>query len=91
MFILMYVSILQWFYEGRDGWWKFEVRHNRELEEAFHGGLNMYETLICGHVYTIDFSRMIQFRKDFPSKQRKIKRDVVLAECKGVAGMVLKK
>ncbi len=85
------ICVRQWFYEGRDGWWKFEVRHNQELEEAFQNGLNTCEALICGHIYVIDFTRMIQFRKDSLPKKRRIKRDVIRAKCKGVAGMVLKK
>merc|ERR1712032_1454397 len=28
----------QWFYEGRNGWWRFESRNNEDLEEAFRGG-----------------------------------------------------
>ncbi len=33
---------------------------------------------------------MAQYRKDMPDRKRKIKRDVVFAQCKGVAGLVPK-
>ncbi len=79
----------QWFYEGRGGgWWKFEVRLNQEIEEAFSAQEAKLETLICGNLYVVDFQEMTQYRKDIPMRKRKIKRDVVFAQCKGVAGLV---
>ncbi len=36
------------------------------------------------------FQEMAQYRKDMPDRKRKIKRDVVFAQCKGVAGLVPK-
>ena len=82
----------QWFYEGRNGWWKFERRNSEEIEEAFRRGDGIFETLICGHIYVIDFGAMVQYRKDFgQGRKRKIKSDVVFAQCKGVAGLMLKR
>jgi len=81
----------QWFYEGRNGWWRFEERNNEELEENFSAGHNMFETMICGNLYMIDFQAMEQFQKGFPNRKRKIKRDSRTSFCKGVAGLQKRK
>ena len=44
----------QWFYQGRNGWWRFEERNNEELEENFSLGQQMFETMICGNLYVIE-------------------------------------
>eukprot|EP00095_Tigriopus_kingsejongensis_P008297 snap_masked-scaffold948_size77650-processed-gene-0.6 protein:Tk08297 transcript:snap_masked-scaffold948_size77650-processed-gene-0.6-mRNA-1 annotation:"e3 ubiquitin-protein ligase rnf146" len=80
----------QWFYEGRNGWWKFERRNSEEIEACFQDQQSRSELLICGHLYVIDFQAMMQYRKDTGGRRRQIKRDVVLAQCKGVAGLVVK-
>jgi len=77
----------QWFYEGRSGWWRFEERTNEELEETFLSGQLSMETMIVGNIYVIDFTHMEQFQKAFPTRKRKIKRDMKSSECKGVAGL----
>ncbi|XP_059093034.1 E3 ubiquitin-protein ligase rnf146-like isoform X2 [Tigriopus californicus] len=84
------VNSWQWFYEGRNGWWKFEQRHNQEIEASFGNQDEQLEALICGHLYIVDFKNMVQYRKDHMGRRRKIKRDVVLARCKGVAGLVVR-
>lgn len=84
------VNNWQWFYEGRNGWWKFEQRHNEDIEASYMENADRFESLICGHLYVIDFKDMVQYRKDQLGRRRKIKRDVVLAQCKGVAGLVVK-
>ena len=84
------VNQWQWFYEGNQGWWKFEHRCNEDIEAAHGAGRTSLDLLICGHVYVIDLQGMAQYRKDMPSRKRKIKRDAVLAQCKGVAGLVPK-
>jgi len=81
----------QWFYEGRNGWWRFEERNNEELEENFSLGKQMFETMICGNLYMIDFQAMEQFQKGFPNRKRKIKRDSRTSFCKGVAGLQKRK
>ena len=52
------------------------------------------ELLICGHLYVIDFKNMVQYRKNQGfgggGRKRKIKRDILTASCKGVAGLVAK-
>jgi len=77
----------QWFYEGRNGWWRFESRNNEDLEEAFRGGKQQVETLICGNIYVINLASMEQFQKSMPQRKRRIKRDLKSAQCKGVAGL----
>ncbi len=85
------VNNWQWFYEARSGgWWKFEERTNREIEEAFNRDELEFDTLICGSLYTIDLVNLCQYKKDDQMRTRKIKRDAVIAQCKGVAGLVLK-
>jgi len=81
----------QWFYEGRNGWWKFEERNNEELEENYSLGQKVFETMICGNLYIIDFQAMEQFQKGYPNRKRKIKRDLKTSYCKGVAGLQKRK
>jgi len=76
-----------WFYEGRNGWWRFEERNSEELEETFKAGQLAAEMMICGQLYVIDFVRQEQYQKNFPTRKRKIKRDVATSESKGVAGL----
>ena len=76
-----------WFYEGRNGWWKFEERNNEEIEETFLKGTQCLETLICGNLYVIDFTRMEQYQKNYPNRKRKIKRDLQTCDSKGIAGL----
>lgn len=77
----------QWFYEGRNGWWRFEARTNEDLEEKFLTGQMSMELMIVGTIYVIDFSQMEQYQKERPNRKRKIKRDMKSSECKGVAGL----
>jgi len=77
----------QWFYEGRNGWWKFEERNNEELEMTYSSGKSFLETMICGKLYVLNFGTMQQYQKDFPTRKRKIKRDLKSSFCKGVAGL----
>jgi len=78
----------QWFYEGKNGWWLYDKRAIEEIEEAFKSGSSKCQLLIAGFLYIIDFVKMIQYRKDEPHRQRKIKRDELKATVsKGVAGL----
>ena len=79
---------LHWFYEGRNGWWRFEERNSLELETLYQEGHQQSELLICGQLYVIDFGTMTQCRKDCSGRKRKIKRDDNTAPSKGVAGLV---
>lgn len=78
-----------WYYEGRNGWWQYDERTSRELEEAFSGGRKSTEMLIAGFLYTADLENMVQYRQNEHGRRRKIKRDVVDIPKKGVAGLRL--
>ena len=79
----------QWYYEGRNGWWQYEELSSAELEKAHKDGKRSCELLIAGFLYFVDFDNMVQFRKTEPGRRRRIKRDVIDAEKKGVAGLRL--
>ncbi|XP_072218611.1 E3 ubiquitin-protein ligase RNF146-B-like [Leuresthes tenuis] len=78
-----------WYYEGRNGWWQYDERTNRELEEAFVKGRKSTEMLIAGFLYVADLENMVQYRRNEHGRRRKIKRDVVDIPKKGVAGLRL--
>ncbi|XP_014776784.1 E3 ubiquitin-protein ligase rnf146 [Octopus bimaculoides] len=80
----------QWFYEGRNGWWQYDERTSREMEQRYKTNETSFDLLIAGYVYTIDFEKNIQYRQDNPMKRRQIKRDFVnIPEKKGIAGIKL--
>ncbi|XP_044024604.1 E3 ubiquitin-protein ligase rnf146-like [Siniperca chuatsi] len=78
-----------WYYEGRNGWWQYDERTSRELEEAFAKGRKSTEMLIAGFLYVADLETMVQYRRNEHGRRRKIKRDVVDIPKKGVAGLRL--
>lgn len=78
-----------WYYEGRNGWWQYDERTSRELEEAFSKGRKSTEMLIAGFLYVADLENMVQYRRNEHSRRRKMKRDVVDIPKKGVAGLRL--
>ena len=49
----------------------------------------MFELLIAGFLYIVDFDQMLQYRKTEPSRRRRIKRDLASIAKKGVAGLRL--
>jgi len=77
----------QWFYEGRNGWWVYDERTSQEIETHFKNDKKRCELLIAGFLYIIDFEHMLQYRRNDPSRRRKIKRDVSSRPKKGVAGL----
>lgn len=79
----------EWYYEGRNGWWQYDERTSRELEEAFSKGRKSTEMLIAGFLYVADLENMVQYRRNEHGRKRKIKRDVVDIPKKGVAGLRL--
>ncbi|XP_050729028.1 E3 ubiquitin-protein ligase RNF146-B-like isoform X2 [Eriocheir sinensis] len=79
----------QWFYEGRNGWWQYDERTSHELEAAYGSGQRACEVLVAGFLYIIDFDRMVQLRRNDPSRRRRIKRDLSSIPKKGVAGIKL--
>lgn len=76
-----------WFYEGRNGWWLYDSRTSQDIEDEFQKKVPSCELMIAGSMYVIDFENMLQYRKDAPSKTRKIKRDSLDPNTKGVAGL----
>ena len=76
-----------WFYEGRNGWWQYDMRNSREIEEKHNSGVDSTELLIAGHLYVIDFRNMHQHRVNNARRIRKIKRDLISIPKKGVAGL----
>lgn len=77
----------QWFYEGRNGWWLYDERTSQEIEGFWSQGDKRCELLIAGFLYIIDFENMMQFRRNDPSRRRRIKRDAASGPKKGVAGL----
>ncbi|KAK2723026.1 E3 ubiquitin-protein ligase RNF146-like isoform X2 [Artemia franciscana] len=78
-----------WYYEGSNGWWQYDHRTNQEIEAAFSCNRSSCEVLIAGFIYKVDFEEMVQFRVHGPGRKRRIKRDLVSASKKGVAGLLL--
>ncbi|KAJ1153472.1 hypothetical protein NDU88_006231 [Pleurodeles waltl] len=78
-----------WYYEGRNGWWQYDERTSRELEDAFTKGKKNTEMLIAGFLYVADLENMVQFRRNEHGRRRKIKRDITDIPKKGVAGLRL--
>ncbi|XP_070557123.1 E3 ubiquitin-protein ligase rnf146-like isoform X1 [Ptychodera flava] len=76
-----------WFYEGRNGWWKYDERTTVELEEAYKQKNRCVELLIAGFLYVIDYENMIQIRRNDPTRRRRIKRDLSSVPTKGIAGI----
>ncbi|XP_037076501.1 E3 ubiquitin-protein ligase rnf146-like isoform X2 [Pollicipes pollicipes] len=79
----------QWFYEGRNGWWKYDERTSAELEAAFNGGQKRAELLVAGYRYVVDLEAMLQLRRSDPARRRRVKRDLASEPKKGVAGIRL--
>lgn len=78
----------QWYYEGRNGWWKYDDRTSQEIESRHKTGEKLFELLIAGFLYIIDLDNMIQFRRNDRSRKRKMKRDLIsIPDVKGVAGL----
>ncbi|XP_042226902.1 E3 ubiquitin-protein ligase rnf146-like isoform X2 [Homarus americanus] len=80
----------QWFYEGRNGWWRYDERTNTDLEEAYTQGESSVTLLIAGYNYDIDLANMRQARSGCPGLRRRIKRDTVSSAAKGTAGLSVK-
>ncbi|CAB1446867.1 unnamed protein product [Pleuronectes platessa] len=76
-----------WYYEGRNGWWQYDERTSRELEDAFSKGKKTAEMLIAGFLYVADLENMVQYRRNEHGRRRKMKRDVLDIPKKGVAGL----
>ena len=60
-----------------------------EIEAAMAREEERCELLIAGSLYIIDFEHMLQYRRNDPSRRRRIKRDQASGPKKGVAGLRL--
>lgn len=81
-----------WFYEGRNGWWRYDNRTSVEIEEAHLKQEKTVNVQVAGYVYVVDFEKMLQFRHNGQSRKRKIKRELASTpkkdlNIKGVAGL----
>ncbi|QQP49147.1 RING finger protein 146, partial [Caligus rogercresseyi] len=53
-----------WFYEGREGWWRYDDRTSKEMEEIYASSQDSGSTaelLIAGFIYVIDFENEVQY------------------------------
>ncbi|KAL1283092.1 E3 ubiquitin-protein ligase [Trichinella pseudospiralis] len=78
-----------WFYEGRNGWWRYDERSNEFIELAYQQNRQSVEIVIAGNCYVIDFVKLQQSQKSRPYRKRKIKRDYACSTSKGIAGLLL--
>lgn len=78
-----------WYYEGRNGWWQYDERSSRELEDAYTKGKKSTEMLIAGFLYVADLENMVQYRRNEHGRRRRMKRDAADIPKKGVAGLRL--
>ncbi|XP_034831563.2 E3 ubiquitin-protein ligase RNF146-like [Maniola hyperantus] len=76
-----------WYYEGRNGWWKYDERSNIDLESAYNSNETECLLLLAGTLYCVDFENKVQFRRSDPTKRRRIKRDLPTLPSKGIAGI----
>jgi len=76
-----------WYYEGVGGWWEYDERTCVELEK-YHQSQHdsapaAFELLIAGFIYVIDLENSVQYRRGYPSRRRRIKRDLAgIPNCK---------
>ncbi|XP_026730675.1 E3 ubiquitin-protein ligase rnf146 isoform X2 [Trichoplusia ni] len=80
-------EVYQWFYEGRNGWWKYDERSNSELEAAYSSGEADCTLLLAGTLYNIDFQSMTQVRRSDQTRRRRVRRDTPMFPAKGIAGI----
>lgn len=69
------------------GWWRYDERANAELEAAYSKSEDRVTLLIAGYLYEVDLIDLVQIRKSEPNRRRRIKRDIITAPSKGVAGL----
>jgi len=80
----------RWYYEGAGGWWEYDERTSIEIEKyQNHREDNIdsvpaaFELLIAGFIYIIDLENRVQYRRGYPTRRRRIKRDLVgIPDCK---------
>jgi len=80
----------RWYYEGVGGWWEYDDRTSIEIEKyQNHRESNLdsvpasFELLIAGFIYIIDLENNVQYRRGYPTRRRRIKRDFAgIPDCK---------
>ncbi|CAK1586177.1 unnamed protein product [Parnassius mnemosyne] len=77
----------QWYYEGRNGWWKYDERSNCDLEAAFIRGDKQCKLLLAGALYHVDFEKNLQVRQNDQTRRRRVRRDTPTLPSKGIAGI----
>ncbi|PAV58283.1 hypothetical protein WR25_02205 [Diploscapter pachys] len=82
-----------WIYQGINGWWRFDPRMEKELEEALSNNKFRFETVIVGSTYVIDLHSWQQYPKTDTNKTRHIRRvdedEFKRLPIKGIAGVLL--
>lgn len=81
-----------WFYQAKtSGWWQYQQRDSDDLEAVYQRDHEaVFDRLIAGYMYVINFKEMVQHRKTDRSVYRRIKRDVVsIGDKVGIAGLRL--
>lgn len=61
--------------------------HSIFLGTSFYSYFHRFEVLIAGFLYIIDFEKNVQSRRCDPNRRRRIKRDSVTIQKKGIAGI----
>lgn len=74
-------------FDNITGWWQYDERTSLELESAYQKAERCCELLIAGFLYIADFDSMLQYRRNDPSRRRRIKRDLATICSKGIAGL----
>ncbi|KAF1761053.1 hypothetical protein GCK72_009307 [Caenorhabditis remanei] len=83
---------MYWLYRGKNqGWWRFDPRHERDIDKAYNNDEDHCEVTICGRTYVIDFNGQCQYPKGVPTQRREVKRvssaDFDTMGVKGLAGV----
>lgn len=61
----------------------------RDRAVGFQAGEKQFDLMIAGFMYIVDIENGVQYRREHPTRRRRIKRDLVdIPNCKGVAGIV---
>jgi len=85
--VLLTEQTFRWYYEGVGGWWEYDERTCVEIEkyhQNHHDNVpDAFELLIAGFIYVIDLENRVQYRRGYPARRRRIKRDLAgIPDCK---------
>lgn len=69
------------------GWWQYDERTSKDIEDAYKQGKPFCEVSIAGKIYIIDFDEMEQKQKQEILRSRRIKRDFSNIPKKGISGI----